>query len=302
MIDMHLHTRVLRSGAGVAFGLAELTSVDAHGAWFVQAQNFQAITRRFDLLERSPGALFHSMQGGWRLTDELPDTDVETGAVMDPMTFASRWQRDPAKVLLHMMKKHEGELRELEGYWCHGRGDVPDFLFDPQFALSQTDWSLCKGLGKGTTTSKYQAEADIAWSMSQKQKGKSKEGKGDGGKAQQLQGKSKEGKGDGGKAQQLLAVGSQRSKDLYDEQHLVFQSNVLKLNGDGTWQYRAGTAISLPQLLLSLGPSYTAAQLYAYFNTSKTLATKRPHAWSSPWREAAKYKRYQETGRYGFGR
>jgi len=193
----------------------------------------------------------------------------------------------------------KGELRELEGYWCHGRGDVPDFLFDPQFALSQTDWSLCKGLGKGTTTSKYQAEADIAWSMSQKQKGKSKEGKGDGGKAQQLQGKSKEGKGDGGKAQQLLAVGSQRSKDLYDEQHLVFQSNVLKLNGDGTWQYRAGTAISLPQLLLSLGPSYTAAQLYAYFNTSKTLATKRPHAWSSPWREAAKYKRYQETGRYG---
>ena len=37
---------------------------------------------------------------------------------------------------------------ELEGWWQRGQGEVPDVLFDPQFAFNEDDFKLCKGFGK----------------------------------------------------------------------------------------------------------------------------------------------------------
>ena len=51
------------------------------------------------------------------MTDELPDIDELSGAIMDPNKFASQWNCDPRHVLKHLIKKHEGELVELEGWW-----------------------------------------------------------------------------------------------------------------------------------------------------------------------------------------
>jgi hypothetical protein len=55
-INMQLHLQALRCHHGTTFGLKELTSENADGRGFVAALNFEAITRRYDLLERTPGA------------------------------------------------------------------------------------------------------------------------------------------------------------------------------------------------------------------------------------------------------
>ena len=101
---MQLHSAALRHSGGIGFGLNELTSLCADGRRFVAAQNFTAITRRFDLLKRTPGVLSPAWRPAWRLCDELPDTDVETGAAMHVVVVASRWQSGHAKVLFHLIK------------------------------------------------------------------------------------------------------------------------------------------------------------------------------------------------------
>ncbi len=268
-IDMALHRKAVR--CGIPFGMNELTSEDENGRRFVASINHVAITRRFELLERI------SQEGGrWRLTDELPDTDVETGAVMDPAVFASRWQQDPQKVLLHLVKKHEGELVELEGGWTcgvmgEGEGPIPDKLFDPQFAKNAEDHRITQAMAKG------------------KSKGKSKEEPAVGGK-HKSKGKSKE--------EEEPAVGGKGKS----KQGFSFFNRVLELSVDGTWRYRQGTAITLSHLLLALGEQYTAAKLYAYYNMCAPLAVKRPHAWADPVRQAAAIERFRTTGYYGFGR
>jgi hypothetical protein len=105
-INMQLHLQALRCHHGTTFGLKELTSENADGRRFVAALNFEAITRRYDLLERTPGALLPT----WQLCSQLPDSDLETGAPMDASKFASLWQRKAADVLTALIKKHEGEL------------------------------------------------------------------------------------------------------------------------------------------------------------------------------------------------
>ena len=98
--------------------------------------NLLAVTRKFDFLERQPRALCHSSDGGWKLIDELPDTDQLSGAIVDSASFASRWQRNPSEVLKHLLKKHEGELVELQGWWARGDEEFPpDELFDPAGTL-----------------------------------------------------------------------------------------------------------------------------------------------------------------------
>ena len=96
-----------------------MRSKDENGRWFVE-----------------PRALRHSWYGGWKLIDELPDTDQLSGAIMDSATFASRWQQKPSEVLKHLLKKHEGELVELRGWWARGDEEFPpDELFDPAGTL-----------------------------------------------------------------------------------------------------------------------------------------------------------------------
>ena len=108
------------------FGLQEMKCVyetcegNKH---FVPWMNHRSITCRFDMFERDRLALVGSDNGGWRLCDELPDTDVDRGMALSEEKFndASRWQGDTRLVLKHLFKKHEGELVEVVGKWVEGR-------------------------------------------------------------------------------------------------------------------------------------------------------------------------------------
>ena len=102
-----------------------------------------------------------------------------------------------------------------------------------------------------------------------------------------------------GKGQQLqqLAVGSQGQDADY-----LFRNRVLQLRHDGSWKYKVGIAITLLELFVQLGPEYTAAQLYGYYNSLDTLAVKRPHAWAHPVRQMAAIEHWKSNkGRGGRG-
>ena len=60
--------------------------------------------------------------------------------------------------------------------------------------------------------------------------------------------------------------------------------------------------ITLPGLFCELGNTYTACDLYRFWNEGDLLTVKRAHAWAKPERVAASRLRYEETGRYGHGR
>ena len=105
-------------------------------------------------------------------------------------------------------------------------------------------------------------------------------------------------KGGKGTKGEQLAVGSQ-GKEADCE--YVFRNRVLQLRHDGSWQYRAGIAITLPHLFLHLGREYTAAELYGYFNTLETLAVKRPRPWTNPLRQAAAAQHWKENKGRGRG-
>ena len=79
------------------------------------------------------------MVGQWSLVDVLPDMGELSGIAMSEDTFAILWQENYKQVLQHLLKKHEGELVELEGQWEKGKGEIPAALFDPQFASIGTD-------------------------------------------------------------------------------------------------------------------------------------------------------------------
>ena len=98
------------------------------------------------------------------MVDELPDTDELSGIPMTEEVFGSRWHRDHKLVVTHLLKKHEGDLVELEGQWELRQGAVPDALFDPQFACKDEDFTFCKGLCKGGSYERSKYAADYkAW-------------------------------------------------------------------------------------------------------------------------------------------
>ena len=181
-------------------------------------------------------------------------------------------------------EKHEGDLVELDGRWERGQGEVPDALFDPQFACNDEDFMFCKGLGKGGSyeRSKYAADYKVVNRMAGKGKGKDK------GKEQPAVG----GTGQpavGGKGQLVLARG------------LPFESNILRWEQDGSWWFRTGKCLSLAQLFAKCGSHFTAAKLYEYYNLCRPIASKRPHPWSSPASQVSAIERKAATGRYGHG-
>ena len=130
-------------------------------------------------------------------------------------------------------------------------------MLDTQFAWGEDDNRLCKRLDKGV----------------RKQRSKYVE-------LYRRKGKGKGKPAVGGKGQYIL---QERSE---------FNSTVLRVSADGTWHCCGGTCISLAHLFAKLGRNYTAARLYEYYNLCRPLASKRPHAWSNPWRQQAALERY----------
>ena len=289
---MQVHKYALRMGEGVRFTLTSLSEPNHKGKSFVAAQNFDAVTRRYDILERHPEAKVPSRDGGWCLVDELPDTDVLSGIPMSDAIFASRWQQDPSLVLKHLLKKHEGELVELEGWWERGQGEVPDALFDPQFACNEEDYKFCKGLGKGGESYQRSKYADDYRVLLRRAEERTK-GKGKGRTCQPAVGG---GGFFGGKGKLVCST-----SHFVRERGLPFESNILWWSRDGTWYYREGKCLSLAHLFFTCGRYFTAAKLYEYYNLCSPIASKRPHPWSSPANQVAAYERKEATGRWGHG-
>ena len=96
------------------------------------------------------------------MVDKLPDTDQLTGELMDPTVFASRWQNDPRSVIWSLLKKHEGDLVKLTGVWKPGYGEIPDALFDAQYALNDADFHFCKSLDEEARMARSKYAADYA--------------------------------------------------------------------------------------------------------------------------------------------
>ena len=75
---------------GVEFtltSLCEQVERDGEQKSFAAAQTFDGITRRFDILKRITEALVPSSEVGWKLVDELPDTDQFSGVQMSKEVF-----------------------------------------------------------------------------------------------------------------------------------------------------------------------------------------------------------------------
>ena len=169
-------------------------------------------------------------------------------------------------------------MRELDAEWTEGKGEIPDILFHPQFASNDEDYKFCmrSGWGKSSWKSKYDNDREILNKIR-------KTGMPDGGTSQPAIGQP----AIGSSGQSVLARGK------------AFESNILKLNLDGTWAYRNGTCISLSDLFAKCGRSFTMVELYGYYNQCRRIATKRPHAWTSPHRQMAAWQRKEKTGRWG---
>ena len=163
----------------------------------------------------------------------------------------------------------------MDGWWERGEGEVPDALFDPQFVVCEEDFRFCKGLGKGGESYQHSLHAADYRAANRSFKGKGK-GKGkDKGKEQPAVGGTGQPAVGGGGGKGKPAVGGKGQ--LVQARGLPFESNILRWNEDGTWYCRAGTCLSLPHVFAKCGHLYTAAQLYAYYNLCRPIASKRPH-------------------------
>ena len=64
---------------------------------------------------------------------------------------------------------------------------------------------------------------------------------------------------------------------------------------------REGVCCGLADLFLALGNTFDAAALYAFYEANKKIVFKRQHGKSHPTRQVASSRRFQETGRWGWG-
>ena len=74
------------------------------------------------------------------MTDELPDTNELTGVPISDSDFLKIWDRNGELLIRSLIKKHEGESKEVAGHWVLSTEPVtsiPDSLFDPQFCLNK---------------------------------------------------------------------------------------------------------------------------------------------------------------------
>ena len=141
-------------------------------------------------------------------------------------------------------EKHEGEVVELEGYWKRGKGDVPDQLFDLQFALNDRDMQLCRSRDSNGNwwqnskhSSEYRAASKMGFGFG---KGKGKRKGNDKGKAPADGGTDGgiHGGTDGGGTGVAPAVGGSKAQQVLERRkphEWPFVSGVLYLQKDGAW-------------------------------------------------------------------
>ena len=117
----------------------------------------------------------------------------------------------------------------MQSRWVRGQGEVPDALFDPQFACSEEDFTFCKGFGKSGDSyqrSKHAADYRAVNRMAEgKGKGKDKAKGKDKGKEQPAVGGTGQPAVGGGGGKGKPAVGGKGQFVL--ERGLPFESNIL---------------------------------------------------------------------------
>ena len=190
-----------------------------------------------------------------------------------------------------------------------GSGDIPDPLFDPQFIQNKNDFQLCKSLDQPLAISRSQYAHSYLAKGKVQRGGKGKGQKGKGKDQPAVGGKGKDQPAVGGKGKHQPAVGGKaggKSQQFLQMRRgsgspVLLHTNALKMFQDGTWLFRKGQCISLPQLFHTMGETCTSIDLYKYWHLMRPLACKRPHSWSSPWRQVASLERFDTTGRYGHG-
>ena len=110
-------------------------------------------------------------------------------------------------------------LFRSQGSWIRGDGEVlHDFLFDPQFALTQSDYLMCKAMAKGLGTSRYRRDDEIMWACHRQGRGC--------------------GHGDMGQGEQLAAGSKGKGKVQASEEggrEDAFRNRVLQLHHDRSW-------------------------------------------------------------------
>ncbi len=207
------------------------------------------------------------------LLRELPAVGG-TGEPIRYADFVGVWDSNVSQLLLHLIRKHEGESREVYGDWEWRPGKVPTHEEDPymhhaQFCKHRSQY--LETLGKGAA-GKGQTEHPPGWQQQPAVGGKGRDGDGD---------------------QPVPALGGKVNRVLYGT-HGADEA-------DGFW-FRTAYVYTLPQLLLSFSTRFSARDLYSFYMHSRVFTVKRPHAWTSESRREATLRRFADTGRYGWGR
>ena len=198
------------------------------------------------------------------LFQRLPDPNGIGEPISEKAFWADPWRGNSQELLFHVMKTHEGELAEVIGEW------VP-YDYDPAIGVPT---ALC--------------HPQFAWNAKQF------------GKMSALT--KPKGNGKGKRKGQPLAAPS-FIKDP-TEVSAIGETRVLRPPTDNgrCWHVRSSRVVSLPRLFYELGKRFNACELLAYWSTLQSFAIKKPHGVASAERQMAAQLRYEETGRYGWGR
>lgn len=187
----------------------------------------------------------------------------------------------PWHLINDLIKRHEGEVRELAGLWEQHEGplpraeEVPD-LFHYQFALCWQD---------------YADSIRHGW-----------KGQGVSGKGQSRPGKG--GKGSTPKGSSTPAVGGNLPYGSFGDDREDDSVQMLAPRGlRSNMRYRRSARVcGLADLFSMFGNRYTAAQLYLFYCRARLIVTKRLHAWGNEVARASAQLRHGALGQYGFSR
>ncbi len=108
---------------------------------FIEHFMFMSIDDRHFILDHGSPAI--GGRSRWRLSEQLPDTDGD-GWPISNEAFQRRWNGDVRLLLKRLIKKHEGEIAEVDGWWTPYTGTPPTTAVwqHPRFSLDRHQWLL----------------------------------------------------------------------------------------------------------------------------------------------------------------